>query len=188
MNLQKIEHLIEKYENGETTIEEEHQLKTFFTTEEVPIHLQSYSDIFTFFEISGNVEINNPDFDEDFFKAIDADKVVPIASPKRRKKYTLLSMAATILLLLGLYFRYGATETMYQDTFDDPELAYAETKKVLMLVAGNLNHGVNELQNISEFNSGLKNLNTLSTFETGMNNLEKISILDKSKEIITSKN
>lgn len=187
MNLQKIENLIKKYENGETSIEEEQQLKAFFLFEDVPIHLRSYSDIFTFFDISGKEKITNPDFDAEFLKAIEADKVVPIAATGKRKIYTLVAMAATVLLLVGLYFKYSATETMYQDTFEDPKLAYAETKKVLMMVSGNLNDGVSELKNVSEFNRGLESLNTINTFETGIKNLEKISILDKSKEIITSK-
>lgn len=187
MNLRKIEHLIEKYENGETSIDEEHQLKAFFLYEEVPVHLRSYSDIFTFFDISGKEEISNPNFDDEFLKAIEEDKTVSIHSFDKRRIYSLVAMAATVLLLFGLYFKYGTTEKMYHDTYQDPKLAYAETKKVLMMVSGNLNSGVSELQNVSEFNKGLKNLRTLNTFEKGMKNFEKISILDKSKEIITSK-
>ncbi|MEZ5197062.1 MAG: hypothetical protein R2764_11830 [Bacteroidales bacterium] len=186
MNLQKIEHLIEKYENGETTTEEEQKLKSFFLHAEVPVHLRSYSDIFTFFEISGREEIGNPNFDDEFLKAIEEDKTIPIQSFRKKRLYTLVSIAAVIVILFGLYFKFGTFEMKYKDTYQDPKLAYAETKKVLMMVSGNLNDGVNELQNVSEFNK-VEKFKYLKYIRNRNEKSEKISILDKSKEIITSK-
>lgn len=46
----KIEELLNKYFEGETTCEEEHQLRNFFTQDIVPEHLESYRPMFAFFE------------------------------------------------------------------------------------------------------------------------------------------
>lgn len=46
--MKRIEDLIEKYYNGETSLEEESQLHDFFQGEEIPDHLKSYQADFAF--------------------------------------------------------------------------------------------------------------------------------------------
>lgn len=51
MNIEKIEQLLQKYLEGETTLDEEKQLKEFFSLEEeVPDHLKSYADQFSYLD------------------------------------------------------------------------------------------------------------------------------------------
>jgi len=187
MNLQKIEDLITKFEKGDTSLEEEKILMDFFCNEEVPFQLRSYKDLFDFMDTSKDEELINPDFDSRVLDAM--SDITPISKfPSRRiKLYSALAVAASIVILIGLYFQFGQMNQV-KDTYDDPLLAYAETKRILMKVSGNLNSGVDELKNVSEFNSGMEHLNKISSFDDGMQNLEKISMLEKSKEIITSKN
>ena len=187
MNLGKIERLIEKYESGKTSTTEETLLKAFFLREKVPIHLLKYKEIFIFIDISQKEELPDSDFDKKILKAIGDDKVIPMVSGSRKKIYSLMGIAASIIILFGLYFQFGRSHNNYVDTFDNPQLAYNEVKKTLLLVSGNLNSGVDKLKDISEFNNGLKELDNISTFETGMNNFEKISVLHESQEIITKK-
>lgn len=187
MNLQKIEDLITKYEQGNTSLEEEEILMDFFQNEEVPYQLRSYKDLFDFMETSKDEELTNPDFDDKVLAAISNAPPTSINNSRRIRMYSALAVAASIVILIGLYFQFGQMNQV-QDTYDDPLLAYAETKKILMKVSGNLNSGVDELKNVSEFNNGMEQLNRISTFDDGMQNLEKISLLEESKEIITSKN
>ena len=49
MVLNNIEILIEKYENGETTLKEEQQLKNYFSQETVEPHLEVYKSMFQYF-------------------------------------------------------------------------------------------------------------------------------------------
>lgn len=46
MNTEKIEQLLEKYFEGETSLEEEKQLRTFFRKEDIPDRLKSYREQF----------------------------------------------------------------------------------------------------------------------------------------------
>lgn len=187
MNLQKIEKLIAKYEQGDTSLEEEKILTDFFQNEKVPYQLRSYKDLFDFMESSKAEELVNPDFDDKILAAISEIQPGSKYSSRKIKLYSAIAIAASIVILIGLYFQFGQMNQV-QDTYDDPLLAYAETKKILMKVSGNLNAGVDELKTVSEFNSGMEQLNKIATFDDGMQNLEKISMLEKSKEIITSKN
>lgn len=43
-----IENLLEKYFNGETTCDEERELRRFFTQPDVPEHLQAYRPLFAY--------------------------------------------------------------------------------------------------------------------------------------------
>lgn len=49
MDLQKIELLIEKYLNAETTLQEEHLLQAYFKTNKCPEHLTIYKEMFGYF-------------------------------------------------------------------------------------------------------------------------------------------
>ena len=49
MELNKIEKLLEKYLEGETTIFEEKELKTYFLSNEVVQHLKQYQSLFGYF-------------------------------------------------------------------------------------------------------------------------------------------
>lgn len=187
MNLQKIEELIAKYEQGDTSLEEEKILTDFFRDESVPYHLRTYKDMFGFMDSSKQEELQDIDFDEKVLAAISNVEFEPKSRPKRIKLYSALAVAASIVILIGLYFQFGQMNQV-QDTYEDPLLAYAETKKILMKVSGNLNSGVDELKNVSEFNDGFTELNKISTFDQGMKNLEKISMLEETKELITTKN
>ena len=52
MGLNNIEKLLEKYENGEKTLNEEQQLKNYFSEETVMPHLEMYKPMFAYFKVS----------------------------------------------------------------------------------------------------------------------------------------
>jgi hypothetical protein len=62
-----------------------------------------------------------------------------------------LSAAAGILILTGSYFFFfKSAET--RDSFTDPEIAYAETIKILRDVSSQLNHGAQVLEPVGKMN------------------------------------
>lgn len=188
MNLQRIEELIGKYERAETSLEEESQLKDFFKNEVVPAHLQEYREIFSGYGVLADEKLSSKDFDDKILSLISDQTIIPISRNRKKYIYFLTTIAAGIIILLGIYFRFGINFSSLSDTYNDPQLAYAETRKVLLKVSATMNSGLKGLNKVSEFNNGLTELNNLSAFETGLNNVKKISILDKTTEILTTKN
>ena len=190
MNLQEIEKLIRKYEDGETSLAEEQSLRDFFSGENIPVHLKSYRDMFLFFDEESGRAVLGDDFDKKIIKEIEKGKVIPMTHSRRKMIYSLTGIAASIIIMIGLFFQFGQNynnQQLVTDTYNDPQIAYEQARKALMLVSSNLNEGMGELSNVSEFNDGLSNLNEISTFETGVKSLTKLSVMENSKKVITLK-
>jgi len=86
MELTNIEKLLLKYENAETTLEEENILRTYFSSNKVAPHLKEYQLIFNYF-------ISNTD--ETYTKKI-------ILNTKTKNNNWRM-VAASVLLLFGAY-------------------------------------------------------------------------------------
>jgi hypothetical protein len=144
MALDRIEKLIDKYFEGETSIAEENELKTYFSSLDVAQHLQQYKPVFGYFSQAKAEE----------FKA-----EIPL-NTKKRNVAVWLSIAASFVIMLGVgTFMYlntleetPSTATAY-GTYDDPEKALAETEKALALVSEHLNTGIESVSYINEYNN-----------------------------------
>ncbi len=188
MNLQEIETLIRKYEAGETSLAEEKLLRGFLTGDGVPAHLKSFRDMFFFFDKESGKSLPGESFDEKILNEIEKGKVVLLRQQRNRLFYPVAGIAATVIILIGLFFHFeGSRQPRIIDTYSNPQAAYAEARKALLIVSANLNEGVGKVANVAEFNDGLKNLNNISTFETGVESLEKITIMENSTKTITLK-
>ena len=84
MELSKIEQLLEKYLNAETTLQEEATLKNYFLSGNVASHLQEYESMFSYFAIS---------------KAETSVKPIQLNTKKTNWKW--LSAAASVVLLFS---------------------------------------------------------------------------------------
>ena len=142
MELDKLEILLEKYFEGETSIAEEDQLKDYFSSSNVAQHLEQYKPLFGYFSTSKQQEFT---------------QAVPLISKPRAKKRTTtwLSIAASVTVLLGAgtftYFNYDNTQTQDLGTYDDPEVAFRETQKALSLLSQNVNVGMESVQYIQQY-------------------------------------
>lgn len=140
MEFHKIEHLLEKYFEGQTTIVEEKELQTYFSSPDVARHLEQYRSIFQFFTHEKNL--------------IRPQK----AAPKSKKRLVVwLSVAASTAVFLGIgtfvYQNYNTVTDSSFGTYDNPEMAFQETQKALNLLSTNVNVGVQSVQYIHEFDN-----------------------------------
>lgn len=101
-----IEQLLEEYFNGETTVEEEKILRTFFCQENIPAHLVQYRDLFVYEQNEPKADCLGTDFDAKMMKMLEAQetetgtKVVEL--PKTSQ------LAYTVLKSLQPFFRAAA--------------------------------------------------------------------------------
>lgn len=118
MELANIEKLLEKYLNAETSIAEEKELKTYFSSDNVAPHLEEYQALFGYFTTSKQERFT---------------KTIQLNSKKRNWKW--LSVAASVVLLVSVYSGY---ENIQQRK---AEKVYAETIGALEILSTNLNKG-----------------------------------------------
>lgn len=105
----KIDELLNKYFEGETSCEEERELRRYFTEEEVPEHLQMYRPLFACLDKEAKAYQSPPEKSEN--KKVKTEHLIP-----RRLYYTIGSIAAGVLVLIGianLYQQITVTPTDY---------------------------------------------------------------------------
>lgn len=162
MVLNSIEKLLEKYDNAETTLQEEAQLRAYFAGEDVAPHLESYKPLFVYF---ANTQ------QEAFTKD------VPLNTKKKSNFYQWISVAAAAVIMLGVMVPqlFGPT----QAEKDEALLAYNQTIEILNLVSLGMNEGKQQLNAISlvsdNMNKVSNHVSVLSEFNKTTNKFLKTS-------------
>jgi len=128
MELDRIEKLLEKYLEASTSVAEEKELRTYFSQESVPTHLEQYAPMFQYFSLAKEERFT---------------KQVPLKT--RRDYFKWASVAAVTVLMFGIYF---GNEYQKQK---EAEFAYNETKKALSLLADNFSRGTEKVAYLNEF-------------------------------------
>ena len=147
MVLNNIENLLEKYENGETSLKEEQVLKNYFKNDTVAPHLEMYKSMFDYFLVSQQEQFT---------------KDVPLKT-KRTFNYKWISVAAVAVLMLGLYF--GTSSSNNLGTYEDPQLAFNEFSKSMEMISSKFNRGASTVSYLNEVNKGTSTLGYLNEIE-----------------------
>ena len=136
----RIQELIEKYWQTETTVEEERELRNYFVLH--PEHADQTTAYFLFLKLESSIE---------------SPRVVrPVEISRRPVMMRLMAIAAAILLLItaGIFIErqrqantdFAEQEPVSSDSFEDPNAAYAEAKEALLLISKKLNASKKEAQ------------------------------------------
>ena len=163
MESQKINILLQKYFDAETTIDEENELITYFTSGEVDENLKMYVPIF-----SGIKELS----DEEEVPSLGDDLMNYILESEHKEKlryrwmWQIVTGVAASVILVMLAVNFYSSQNQWKDTFTDPKQAYSEASKTLEYVAGKYNKGLAQLRPIGRienatdsYHSGMKTLN-----------------------------
>ena len=182
MNSGEIKQLLEKYYSGESTSGEEHLLKKFFSMGNVPPDLKADQEIFRYYMQVSEIPEPSADFEKNIISAIENEDKDLSRFRRRRMLVTLSGIAAAMLILGGSYF-FFAGKSELRDTYTDPELAYAETMKILHEVSSCLNNGTKALGHLSDLQD--ETSKTMETVSRSASLLEEnIKPLDKVLDVL----
>lgn len=186
MNREKIRALLEKYYEGDSSFEEEKLLRNYFLGDHIDDEFLPHRDIFIFSENEINKDI--PDISNEIWDNIQNSNNVKTFK-KRKLMHNYLSIAASIAILIVSFFFIrdeiqNKDTIQFEDTYENPELAYLQAKEALLYVSTKLNSGTEHLEPIKKLDKGAEELKVLSTFNQGLNELKTIEKYNIAKKYI----
>ncbi|AOW11100.1 hypothetical protein [Flavobacterium gilvum] len=135
MEFDRMEALLEKYFEGETSIAEENELKNYFSSEDVAPHLEQYSSLFGYF-----IEAKEQKF----------SKKTALISEKPKALWWSIAASVAVLIGVGTFVYFNSANTVKANkelgTYDNPEEAFEATQEALAMLSNNVNVGVEGVQ------------------------------------------
>jgi hypothetical protein len=162
MDSERIHELLNKYWNCETSLEEEKQLQDYFRDQTVPESLKDTASLFRYFDDQKQKNLADVSFDKGVIKKL---------SPKGRTSsliFNSMRIAAGIVVLLVAVWLVRmevrkTTPVEMTDTYDDPRMAFEETKKALMMISKSFSTAEQQAKKINLFNEAQQELKKEST-------------------------
>ena len=175
MKTQEIKILLQRYFNGETSLEDERLLHEYFKGGNVDEELQEYAEFFGGISDLTN-SIDDSTIEEDVMDFILENE--HLEKTKFRKMWkTVTGIAASVIIVLGSYLIYEQQQKPFEDTYQNPEQAYVVAQQTLQFVGSKYNKGMAELSNFKKFekasNSIKKGIAPVNEFYEGLEKIEK---------------
>lgn len=172
-NKEYIRELLEKYLEGITSKEEESFLKSYFQKENVPKEFRSEAYWFKHTSDQGLREADIALLENEMSNWVDQQYK---KEKSHKLRYWSLGIAAGLAVLIGVTFLLKQNSNAnLEDTYQDPQIAYLEARKVLLYVSQTLNKGTDKLQTVSRIEEASNEMSIFSTFGSGLKNLELMS-------------
>jgi hypothetical protein len=170
MNTNEIEVLLEKYLEGNSSLQEEKILRDFFRGQDVPAHLKSYQLLFNYYSDEQREGIKDQDFEQKLTARLtheQTETTVVQMHPNRNRLLFITGIAASILLLIGIF--YTLQNDVFKKSLDqtgitDTEIAFANASEALMLVSGNLNNGLKQVERLQMVDKAIKDFELFHKF------------------------
>lgn len=164
MDSEKIDPLLSKYWNCETSLEEEQQLRAYFLQNDIPDHLQETAALFRYFDAQKNRSLTDAGFDREVMTRIRAPKKGKTASLLFNSMRIAAGIAVliTAVWLVRLEIRKSAPPEM-ADTYSDPKMAFEETKKALMMISKSFGTAEEHAKKINLFNEAQQDVRKKDT-------------------------
>jgi hypothetical protein len=185
MERNQIHRLLEKYFEGNTTLEEERILTGFLMeldsrdTELLPVKKQ-----FELFRTGQELSFNTDQLDEKIMRSIAEyeNQQIPPVRKIRITRFLLAASIAIAVVLTGIFLLRSGNKVI-NDTYTDPRLAYEETQKTLIYISSKINEGMKPLNNISKINSGTEQLRNLEKIDKSLGMLNLVSFINPSSNL-----
>ena len=188
-SLEEIRKILERFYQGESTLEEEKMLEDYFSSTTVPEEMIPDKDLFKSFGGGSESIIVPADLNQ---KIIDSIGQVERKATRTRRIsiFSLSGLAAGLLIMIAVYLFYIRTDkpellasNQMIDTFQDPMDAYEEAKRALVFVSAKLNNGTNELEHVKQVRKTSEPLKSLSKINKGSKELSLLGNLRRARDI-----
>lgn len=185
MNYNNVKQMLNRFYAGETSPEEEGQLKRFFASDDVPESLRVDQLMFQSLQVASSEPSLGAAFDEKVLTQIEQK---PVRKRIVRWSYAVAGLAAGVLILISLWIGGFLTPQPY-GTIDNPQLAFAQTRAALQKVSKNLNKGLNPVKTAAaDFNKPLNKVAEINKINKSLKDIKRISEMEKARQLMQSIN
>lgn len=145
MDYKYINQLVERYWQGETSLEEEQILRTFFSQKDIPADLESYRVLFEYEQTEPQNDVLGDDFDQRMLSMIDDKPVVKARIITMSQRLAPLFKAAAVVAIIltlsqaaQMSFRAGGYENVsrYEAPNEGSKVALSDTLKTDTIQCG----------------------------------------------------
>lgn len=152
MDSERINELLNKYWNCETSLEEEQYLREYFKAGPIADEHKDAALLFQYFGDHKKKSLPEETFD---------DRIVNLVSRKKSRvvqwtqNYMRIAAGIAVLLAATWFIQTEMSKTKsaeVHDTYEDPKLAFEETKKALMMISRGFGKAEQEAKKINLFN------------------------------------
>ncbi|MBS1489744.1 MAG: hypothetical protein JSS93_04405 [Bacteroidetes bacterium] len=155
MDSERIETLLEKYWNAETSLEEENELYLFFQTCPASEKWNEAAELFRYLHNEKKKTMQDPFFDQAVTKQ--TGQRPKGKTIRMRNGFQIMRIAAGILVMVAAVYLIGMevrknSPQAGADTETDPQRAFEETKKALLMISRNFNKAQQEVGKINLLN------------------------------------
>ena len=160
MDSNNIEQLLEKYWMCETSLEEEQQLRDFFKGHEVPASMKEATMLFRFFETEKSNSLQE-NFEPAVTKQLRQRQGGKIISMVSLNNIARIAAGIGVVVVATYFIRQEVRKTYpqeLQDTYTDPQIAFEETKKALMMISQSFGKARHEAGRIKMLNEAEKKI------------------------------
>lgn len=160
MDYSKLDILLSKYWECETSLEEENQLREFFASHKDDARWAKEAALFRYFEKSRSDDRLGELFDHRIMEKISGEASRRGAGKGRRMWVNFARVAAAVIILTtaGYFLRQDilndgqeVAKAVNIDTYEDPKQAFEETKRALMMLSQSMGKGTSQAQKVSIF-------------------------------------
>jgi hypothetical protein len=159
MDFKNMEDLLKKYWNCETTLEEEKQLRDFFSGEGIPEQWKDTAMLFRYFEETKKKSLSDLAFEGQVMHKVNPPKQSKLV----KLVYNAMRIAAGLAVVIAATWfirdevRQSTPEAAV-DTYEDPKMAFEETKKALLMISKSFGTAEEQARKINMFNEAQKEI------------------------------
>lgn len=170
MDSQKIKFLLDKYYQGETSLEEEKILKVYFSQQSSSYKDDGDKEILSYFNSDKIVIPTNLTNDINDI----VEKEWKYSTKRRFLKIVKWSsgIAAVLIIAIGVFVFNKVEPPAITDTYKTEEEAYMETKKVLLFISNTMNNETASLKYLSNVNDSFEKCAQLSKISETLNSIK----------------
>lgn len=179
MEPETIKNKLQKYFEGESSLEDERILHDYFRSNKIDAAFLPYRDLFAGLESmkSYDKQLHEEDLMDFILENEHREKI------RYRKFWQIVTGIAAALMIALLVVHYTKDKTNWKDTYSDPDQAYAVAAQTLHYVAGKYREGISQLQPVSKLNHAVQPMNKgFGLLNKGFYEMENLDKLTKKQK------